>query len=170
MRGGMICLERKRCDITACEIHQRLRISTMKMREEKKKVPRLYITMEGVGLLENGAKLISADLYTGRATGVLCCGPKGRGTVKQIFSGLVQTSGFVMQNGRIMHLEEWRQQKAGKICCLGPRFWEKDIFENLTAAENIVLRSMNRFRERGDAINRRMLRSGAARFCSGNGL
>lgn len=142
----------------------------MKMREEKKKVPRLYITMEGVGLLENGAKLISADLYTGRAIGVLCCGPKGRGTVKQIFSGLVQTSGFVMQNGRIMHLEEWRQQNAGKICCLGPRFWGKDIFENLTAAENIVLRSMNRFRERGDVINRRMLRSGAARFCSGNGL
>lgn len=102
----------------------------MKMREEKKKVPRLYITMEGVGLLENGAKLIYADLYTGRATGVLCCGPKGRGTVKQIFSGLVQTSGFVMQNGRIMHLEEWRQQNAGKICCLGPRFWGKDIFEN----------------------------------------
>lgn len=55
--------------------------------------------MEEVGLLENGAKLISADLYTGRATGVLCCGPKGRGTVKQIFSSLVQTSGFVMQNG-----------------------------------------------------------------------
>ena len=170
MRGGMICLERKRCDITACEIHQRLRISTMKMREEKKKVPRLYITMEGVGLLENGAKLISADLYNGRATGVLCCGPKGRGTVKQIFSSLVQTSGFVMQNGRIMHLEEWRQQNAGKICCLGPRFWGKDIFENLTAAENIVLRSMNQFRERGVVINRRMLRLALRDFAAEMGF
>ncbi len=170
MRGGMVCLERARHGITAYEIHQRLRISTMKMQEEKKKVPRLYITLQEAGLLDGDAKLISTDLYTGRAAGILCRGPKGRGMVQQMFSGLAQTCGFVMQNGRMMHLEEWRQQNAGRICCLGPRFWEKGVFEDLTAAENIVFRSMNRFRERGDVINRRMLRLALRDFAAEMGF
>ena len=53
---------------------------------------------------------------------------------------------------------------------MGPRFWERDVFENLTAAENIVFRSMNRFRERGDVINRRMLRLALRDFAAEMGF
>lgn len=68
------------------------------------------------------------------------------------------------------HLADWRQRHAGEICCMGPRFWEKGVFENLTAAENIVFRSMNRFRKRGDVINRRMLRLALRDFAAEMGF
>ena len=68
------------------------------------------------------------------------------------------------------HLADWRHRHAGEICCMGPRFWEKGVFENLTAAENIVFRSMNRFRERGNVINRRMLRLALRDFAAEMGF
>ena len=87
-----------------------------------------------------------------------------------MFSGQGQTEGIAMQDGRMYHLADWRQRHADEICCMGPRFWEKGVFENLTAAENIVFRSMNRFRERGDVINRRMLRLALRDFAAEMGF
>ncbi len=169
MRGGMVCWERMRKDATAYGIHQRLRISTGVAPKEKA-VPRLYLSLQEVGLVGSDMAPISVDLYTGRTSGVLCCGPNGRGIVYRMFSGQEPNEGIVMQEGQMYHLEDWRQRHAGEICCLGPRFGEKGVFENLTAAENIVFRSMNRFRERGDVINRRMLRLALRDFAAEMGF
>lgn len=170
MRSGMICWERLRKDMTAYGIHQRLRISSTVVSPKERAVPRLYLSLQEISLIDNDIAPFSVDLYTGRASGVLCCGLNGRGIIYRMFSGQGQTEGIAMQDGRMYHLADWRQRHAGEICCMGPRFWEKGVFENLTAAENIVFRSMNRFRKRGDVINRRMLRLALRDFCSRDGL
>lgn len=170
MRSGMICWERLRKDMTAYGIHQRLRISSMVVSPKERAVPRLYLSLQEISLIDNDIAPFSVDLYTGRASGVLCCGLNGRGIIYRMFSGQGQTEGIAMQDGRMYHLADWRQRHAGEICCMGPRFWEKDVFENLTAAENIVFRSMNRFRERGDVINRRMLRLALRDFAAEMGF
>ena len=170
MRSGMICWERQRKDMTAYGIHQRLRISSMVVSPKERAVPRLYLSLQEISLIDNDIAPFSVDLYTGRASGVLCCGLNGRGIIYRMFSGQGQTEGIAMQDGRMYHLADWRQRHAGEICCMGPRFWEKDVFENLTAAENIVFRSMNRFRERGDVINRRMLRLALRDFAAEMGF
>lgn len=170
MRGGMICWERPRKDMTAYGIHQRLRISSTGMSPKERTVPRLYLSLQEISLIDNDIAPFSVDLYTGRAAGVLCGGLNGRGIIYRMFSGQGQTEGIAMQDGRMYHLADWRRRHADEICCMGPRFWEKGVFENLTAAENIVFRSMNRFRERGDVINRRMLRLALRDFAAEMGF
>lgn len=79
MRSGMICWERLRKDMTAYGIHQRLRISSMVVSPKERAVPRLYLSLQEISLIDNDIAPFSVDLYTGRASGVLCCGLNGRG-------------------------------------------------------------------------------------------
>ena len=53
MRGGMICWERLRKDMTAYGIHQRLRISSTGVSPKERTVPRLYLSLQEICLIDN---------------------------------------------------------------------------------------------------------------------
>ena len=90
--------------MTAYGIHQRLRISSMVVVSPKEKaVPRLYLSLQEISLIDNDIAPFSVDLYTGRASGCCAAVLNGRGIIYRMFSGQGQTEGIAMQDSRMYH-------------------------------------------------------------------
>lgn len=159
MRSGMVCWLCEATRVTADDIYRRMRLPARAPAARcASEPPQLYAALQGVCLQENDAYTFSADLYTGQALGVLCESSARMDVFYRMFSGAAPALGNVVCEQRIESFTGWRSRHAHEIYCLKTRFWEKGLHENLTAAENIVLRSMYRFGDRLGIMNKRMLR------------
>ena len=171
MRGGMVCWEHRAADVTAADIYRRMRLSIPQTSVgQVVERPPLLMGLRDVRLLKSELGGLSADLYAGRTTGVLCRGVEGQGAIYRIFSGTELVSGSVLQHGKRKAFKTWQRKHVRTVHCLRSRFWEDGIFDNLTAAENIVFRSLHRFNDRFGVMNWRVLQLALHDFAVENGF
>ena len=171
MRGGMVCWEQQSANVTVADIYRRIRLSIPQVSTGRLQVrPPLLVGLRDIRLLKSEMGGLTADLHAGRTTGVLCRGIEGRGTVYRMFSGSEPVSGCVTQNARREPFKVWRRRHARTMHCLRSRFWEDGVFDNLTAAENIVFRSLHRFNDRLGVMNLRILQLALRDFAAENGF
>ena len=171
MRGGMVCWECRSSQATAADIYRRMRLAASHISIESEFVPlHLFATLQDIQLLKSDLCGLTAELYAGRATGVLCRGVEGQGAIYRMFSCAEPVSGSVLQNEKREKFKSWRRRQGRTVHCLRSRFWEDGIFENLTAAENILFRSLHRFNDRFGVMNQRILRLAMHDFAAENGF
>ena len=137
---------------------------------ERTEPPALFASVHNLQIRENDGYCFSADIYTGKSLGILCEGSEQMNVFYQMFSGDEPIQGMVVQNQRLMHFSQWRSRNRHTIQCLRARFWENGLFENMTAAENILFRSLYRFNDRMGILNRRMLRLALRDFAAAHGF
>lgn len=171
MRSGMICYTRKTSDTTAEEIHQRLLLTPSRtlgtLPQQEQRLQLIFRALRPVGEKRNA---IDAELLTGSVLGVVCRASGRMDTYSRLFSGVEKAAGTVVTDEKTVSFNAWRRKNGKDICCLGSRFWEKGLYENMTAAENIVFRSIGRFDASLGVINRRMLRLALREFVKDHGI
>ena len=171
VRSGMICYQRP---VQEAELDKICLCVAGKSSEgmggkpQKPKEPAL--TLRGVSSPEFASRELNAELYAGAVQGIYWEASTCGNAVYQIFSGLLPASGTVVENGRAWRFADWRQKNRKRILCLGMRFWQNGLYENMTVAENLALQTYSRYDDRGGMMNRRMLRLALAEFTASHGI
>lgn len=171
MRNGFVCYEANSFETASSDIYRRLCFPMMhpaavRHRAESHRL----VTLQDLSLEKTGVTLSVLKIDTGMSVGILENSSGNFNALYQMFTGTVQTKCLAVEDGRIFSFFDWRRKNARWIYCLGSRFWERGLYENLTAAENILLRSMNRFDSRLGLLNQRMLSLALRDFCSEHGI
>jgi ABC-type sugar transport system ATPase subunit len=115
---------------------------------------------------ERQRSFINAELRPGRALGLFWDNGNIGNLVFRMFSGTAPASGDVWVGKKCLPFRTWRRKNAKEILCLGIRFWETHLFENLTAAENLLFRSYSRYDRRGGMLPQSMLQLALREFAA----
>lgn len=164
MREGMVCYDRPSDRTTVSDIYRI--ILPVKPRELSRWSCKTEesVKLSAVCPIKRGAPLLNVNLYKGAAIGV-CLETVDNDMLCRMFNGAVRTSGMAFWEGKRISFESWCRSNRQDIYCLGSRFWEKNLYENMTIAENIRFRSHRRYRGRLGFLNQRMLRLSLREFC-----
>lgn len=171
MRGGMACWTCETAKVTAEDIYRRMQVQRqLPPVTPPRLAPPVYVSLERVRPLKEDFGTLSLHLRPGQTFGVLCEGTDRMGLLYRLFSGTTPAAGAATENGRRVRFDRWLKRHARDTYCLNARFWQTGLYENLTAAENIVLRSMCRFGERLGVLNERMLQLALRDFAQEHAL
>ncbi|MBR3867233.1 MAG: ATP-binding cassette domain-containing protein [Butyricicoccus sp.] len=172
LRSGMICYERAAAECSANEIFRCITPEATDTEAHNRIPPQDPCVMfHRLGSTDpRGNWEVSAKLYPGIVSGLLWkTGIRGY-VIYSSFVGGIPVKGSVTENGKSIPFPIWQRKNRKNIRCLGVRFWESDLQENLTVAENLCLRTYSRFRSRGGILNLRMLRTALLDFAAEHGL
>ena len=166
MRRGMICYSRKTAEASLQDIYRCMGLSRPEdspAGAQGFKTP--YISLRRVRNLSREARPLSADLYSGEILGACWEGSNYSDDSVRLYRGDLKGAGDVIQDGRSLPFPVWRRANRHQILCFGMRFWEQGVYENLTAGENLLLRTYHRYDRRAGLFNRAMLRLALREFC-----
>lgn len=167
MRGGMICYYREDGKARYQEIlrHMVFWRKPLNIPPSDTKKQKNEMLLQQIRPRKKGNKEITLALQGGSTSGLLWNLKDGEDTVYRMFSGLLPARGTVSENGRRRRFSSWRRENAAGIVCLRKQFWSEGLYENMTVAENIALRTFRRFGYRGGVINANILRLALEEFC-----
>lgn len=172
LRSGMLCYDRTAAECSAEEIFRCITPGTTDMEPRTRALPQEPNVMFHRLHSSNPKDTfeISAKLYPGTVYGLFWkTGIRGY-LIYSMFTGQLAAKGLVTENGQTIPFHIWQQKNRKDIRCLGVRFWESDLQENLTVAENLCLRTYPRFHRRAGILNIRMLRLALLDFAKEHGL
>lgn len=173
MRNGTICYCRETAEtdtavLYRCMAAARPFIPAAVPPEKAAEGPALRF--EGVRSMELNCSF-DAVLRPGRTLGLLWESGNAGSAVFQIFSGKAPADGTVWAGKKRMPFQTWRNRSRGEILCLGMRFWERNLFENLTAGENLLIRGYRRGRgTRAGILSPAMQRLALREFAEEHGI
>lgn len=172
LRNGMLCYHRRTDELSAEEVFRCITPDTVNMAPPSPAPPQEpYVIFHRLHLSNTPDQWdFSAKMYPGAIYGLLWKSAIRDYMVYSIFTGQITAIGSVTENGETISFRKWQQKNRRNIRCLGIRFWESDLQENLTLAENLCLFSYSRFRRRGGLLNRRMLRLALLDFAREQGI
>ena len=172
LRSGMICYDRAAAECSANEVFRCITPEAADTESHSRIPPQEpCIMFHRLGSTDPRERWeVSAKLYPGTISGLLWkTGIRGY-VIYSSFVGGIPVKGSVTENGKSIPFPVWQRKNRKNIRCLGVRFWESDLQENLTVAENLCLRTYSRFRSRGGILNTRMLRTALLDFAAEHGL
>lgn len=166
MRQGMICYSRKTAEASVQDICRCMDLSRPEDSPAGDMGPRTpYISLRQVRNLSSDSRALSADLYGGDILGACWEGSNYSDDSVRLYRGELKGEGTVIQNGRPIPFPAWRRANRHQILCFGMGFWDRELYENLTAGENLLLRTYHRYGRRAGIFNRAMLRLALREFC-----
>lgn len=173
MRKGMICYSRKKAEISLKDIYQHLQIplvSSVTTQISAIRHNREPIYLEKIQGLEDPKRIMSMKIVPGQAIGLLWGNHTIGSQIYRVFSRHAPAVGKVTEGSKTFLLADWLSQNRYRILCLGLRFWEVGLFENLTVAENLLLRTYRRYNDRGGVLNMSMLDLAIREFAASRGI
>lgn len=171
MRGGMICYYREAAEATLEEMVRCMAVKTAaSVLKREGCADRHPISFRGVRLREFGARSITAELYGGVSLGLFWAFSSYGDLVTQLFTGRKKGFGTVLEGGVSCSFNDWLKRNRQQIFCLGIRFWECNLNENMTVAENLLLRTYYRYNDRLGILNRPMLGLALREFAAAHGI
>ena len=165
MRHGLLCYDMETSAASSEEI-----VRCMAMQNPPSVIPvdipiqSSKIFLQDLALPGREDRRFSAELCGGKAVGLFWSNGSYGDLLKRMFSGLVPSNGTVRENDMTQPFCVWRQENRHRISCLGIRFWERNLIENMTVAENILLRTYYHFNSRFGMLNDSMLRLALQEF------
>ncbi len=123
-----------------------------------------------VSIEPEGWETLSLPLEGGRIVGLYWDQTSFEDLLYGIFQGKIRISGQMEEEGACLPLRQWIQMHRAEIFCIRRGFVRKNICNNLTVAENILLGSYRRFDYRGGLLNRAMLRMALGDFARAHGI
>lgn len=166
MRRGMICYSRRTAEASVQDICRCMDLSRPEDSPAGNMGTRApYISLRQVRNLSSEARALSADLYSGDILGACWEGSNYSDDSVRLYRGELKGEGTVIQNGIPFPFPAWRKVNRHQILCFGMGFWDKGLYENLTAGENLLLRTYHRYGRRAGIFNRAMLRLALREFC-----
>lgn len=174
MRGGMICYQR---DTQEASLEDMVRCMTIQktvgpLPQQSAEAETYRISLRN--LIIPGTKTcsqpIDIDLVGGTSVGLFWPDHSYGNDVRKSFLGQFPATGTVLQNGREEPFQSWRKRNRYQIACLGLRFWEQDIQEHMTVAENLLLRTYHRYHRLFGLLNTAMLNLALREFSEAHGL
>ena len=148
MRGGAVCYCRETAAVSMDTLYRCMTASQVPLTasaQSEKMFCGPILRFDGVRS-QNLNCAFDAELRPGRALGLLWDNGSVGNDIFRIFSGSEPADGAVWIGRKRLPFSVWRNRWRGEILCLGMRFWEKNLFENLTVGENLLVRGYERKR------------------------
>lgn len=171
VRSGMLCYERDTAEASLDEVFRCI------AGEPPADAPggmrtafEPLLSLRGLWIPESPPRQISAEVYAGTVLGLYWAASSHGDMVYQVFSGARNAAGTVVEGGRALPFRVWRQKNRRGMLCLGMRFWENGLHENMTVAENLALRTYSRYDDRAGVLSPRMLRLALREFSEEHGI
>ena len=174
MRSGMICYRREVQeasleDMVCCMAAMKAAAPLLRQSPEREDY-RIGLRNLIIPGTKTRSHPINLDLAGGTSLGLLWPAQSYGSDVRKAFLGQSSASGTVLQNGCKEPFRKWRKRNRHQIACLGLRFWEQDLQENMTVAENLLLRTYHRYDRRLGILNPVMLNLALREFSEAYGL
>lgn len=172
LRSGLLSYDRSAAEASAEEVLRCIMPEAFEEALQRQPLPREpAVTLHRLNASGfPGAREISAEMFPGAVCGLFWESAIWGYLVYSIFTGQVAASGSVAENGKRISFRRWRRKNRDRIRCLGVRFWENDLQESLTVAENLCMGAYSRFRYRAGILNTRMLHTALLDFAREHGL
>lgn len=166
MRRGMICYSRKTEEASLQDIYRCMDLSRPEDSPAGGQGLRTpYISLRHIQSQGVESRSLSADLYSGDILGACWEGSNYSDESVRLYYGELKGSGTVIQDGRRIPFPVWRRANRYQILCFGMGFWDKGLYENLTAGENLLFRTYHRYNRRAGLFHPAMLRLALREFC-----
>lgn len=169
MRNGMICYCRSAAEVDPDILYRCMAPSQPLMTPAlpPQRVPRNFsVKLENICPAERRHCSINVELLSGKVLGLFWDNGNIGDLIFRLFSGKASANGTVSAGRKHLPFQAWRKKASNEILCLGMRFWEKNLFENLTTAENLLFRSYGRYEWRGGVLPNDMLQLALREFAA----
>lgn len=171
IRSGMLCYDRNTAEASLDEVFHCIAGEPLAAAPGgMQKAFKPLLSLRGLWIPESPSRRISTEVYAGTVLGLYWAASGWGDMVYQVFSGKRKSTGTVVEGDRALPFSRWRRKNREKILCLGMRFWENALHENMTVAENLALRTYARYKSRAGVYNRRMLRLALREFAEAHGI
>jgi len=167
MRSGMICYLRETKaavidEMYCCMSPQKIGSITVDSPDVQSRGNNFYL--RDLSALQKEKQFITTELHGGETLGLIWNSRGAEDLVYRMFSGKIPVTGTVIEDGREFEFSDWRKRNAKNIYCLRKRFWRDALYDNMTVAENIMMRTYNRFHHRASVLKMPMLRLALEEF------
>lgn len=172
MRNGMLCYSRKSNEALYDDVLKHMHcenepINTVSL---EKKWGANEFSFENCGIKGVDSADITMSLKGGRVQGFFINNKDREEEIHNVFSGITAVKGRVWENRKKMSFSRWMRNNSGNVYCIGRNFVSSALYENLTVADNIALRTFGKFNSRGGLLNKKMLNLALKDFCISHGV
>jgi ABC-type sugar transport system ATPase subunit len=167
MRSGMICHTCNAFDTGFEDLRRFVYLPNPGKLDQNEKLKERLLSVKNLHK-EGMDKAVTFEIYTGATIGIQGQNPEKLSAFFSAFCQRGRCKGTSLVTNESYPHTLWKKKHSNEIYYLGSRFWEDNVFNNLTIAENLLLRTYYRFKE--TVLDKKVLVLSLKDFCKRRNL